>query len=206
MRNTGHFVQSAQLFRDLGDFRDSQAQLEELSYLIYPLAIIYYREGNFDRAEEMFAFTTEVGDTENYMTLILSRRFPSSFVDRDTWLAMIGFEDAIEVMNGNDWLFQQFLGMWDYWEVGNLWYNSDGYYIQFDGGYRTNMPTPSGIFDFFNIIDGTAYFFRRVDGLFDFELDGTPVSEFTIVSLNQIKVYSHIGGRIYILDRAIPVY
>jgi len=200
LKSAGELLRSADVLKRLGTFRDSQTQLAEVLNLIYSSAVEDYRRGNYENSEIWFSETTGIGNTDKFLTLIKVRQ--GQVINKETILALIGFEDMNEVIKADDYLFLRFLGMWSEWGVGRKWSDADGNYIRFytnDGwdGFMSATVTMLN-FELHQIENGVHYGYNGGAS----RNQWTPLWEYTIISQNSIRIYYFHDGRNYTLDRS----
>ena len=203
LRNENQLLRSYVAFTNLANYRDSQVQREEIRHLMYLSGVEAYRDGDFNRAAEMFINTREVEDSANYLTLIQAHRGQWDG-DGSGLLDLLDFEDTIAIINGNDILLQNFLGTYDVWGLGRRWSDADGNYILFytqgdsSSWNQFIMPRPDGNYDYYEISDGIHYRYPSNAA----REQWTPHWEYTILSLNRIRIHNFHDGKNYTLNRS----
>jgi|GEM_PF-5820162 len=129
----GDYIEAYNLYQEMGE----TFKAEEVVERIYDEAVYQYGMGNYTEAEEYFGYTSGMGNTEDYLTLIDGQNGRASYYELEE---LIGFEDASEIIMER-YYFDFLKGNWETYsddyirftlEEGTQWcrYNIPNY----DGG------------------------------------------------------------------------
>ena len=129
----GDYIEAYNLYQEMGE----SIKVEEVVEQMYDEAVYQYGMGNYTEAQEYFGYTSGIGNTDDYLTLIEARNGSGSYYDVKD---IIGFEDANEIIMDR-YSFDFLKGNWETYsddyirftlEEGTQWcrYNIPSY----DGG------------------------------------------------------------------------
>ena len=195
---TGDYVNALKYFKidGLKGYRDTEAQIENLTEIVYQEGIEQYRAGKYSDARNSFKVLGSYRDSEKYMTLINSQTNSDAAYFYKDLIKIIDFEDAKDVLVSNTDIAALFLrGSWET--------KKGGYYFDMDSesSVWTNLPMKYLYNAYYNIEDGiytlTTY---KTDRYGNEKVDQVVKTfKITVLSRNSIEIYSYYDYSTYTL-------
>jgi hypothetical protein len=197
------FDEARAILEPLREHPGAYAMLRQIEYgealaadELYLRGVAEYRSGSLESAAYYFSYTAGRYDTQAYLSLIAAKT--DTLPDGRELLALIGFEDANDVILGSDAFLSGFLGQCrdSDWGAGRRWSDEAGHFIEYylrEGRVwsRSNLPRMAG--QNYRIHNGSQW--HGDNEVWNRSWD------FTIISRNQIELHNHQDGTVYILSR-----
>ncbi len=173
------------------DFVPDDTFFDDYDWQIYDVAKAYYASGDYENAITGFILSGSYERSYDYFTLSLIHQYGVTASDKDSLVALIGFEDAAALLLSTfDIAWEFLLGEWSC-SAGTLEFKSKS-----DSNHLTYSLSAPDFGDSWGIENGLLYFFDS-----DSPSDTRNVYLFTVVSKNEMSCYAYKNGNTYTLKR-----
>ena len=197
---TGDYVNALKYFKidALKGYRDTEAQIESLTEIVYQEGIERYRAGKYSEARSCFKGLGSYRYSERYMTLIDCRTNSDIAYYYKDLIKIINFEDAKDVLVANADIAVLFLrGDWK--TISGTYY----FKMNDEESVWTNLPSKNLYNAYYDIENGiytlTTY---KTDRYGNESVDQTVKTfKITVLTEDSIEVYCYYDSRYYTLYR-----
>ena len=186
LMENGAYVDAYKAFNAVKNISVPASITSNLKDKIYSAGQAAYRDGDLDEAEKNFSAIKKHKRSDDYLFLIDCKESSfSTYISRlanyDKLVALIGFEDADDIIIQNNNLLEEFL--LGRWEDGDRY---DPYYFEL-------TEEDDGLWSSYNLPR------NDVDGLFDliggvYSVEGTKYWRFSIIDEDTISAYCYKDG------------